>query len=665
MINNRKIKHIISGLLAVVLSLCFISVSTVHADATLEIKVSSGNTEVGSSVTFKLIATGDGPYSDYQGTISYDSNLLQLSGISIGDYSNQYFSASGSNFTDFHANIPNGSVLIYAKFTCIAAGSTSVSCSLDNLADINGTSIPTSGTSTSITITTPVALSGNADLASLAISPGTLSPVFAAGTQSYSASVNAEQSKITVSALPADGKSKVTLNGVQNSLAAGSNTVKVTVTAENGTTKVYTITVTRATGPTPTPAPTPIPLPLMKYNNSDYTILTAGASDGIPEGFTAATAKYLSVDIPVLQKTLGEAADASVMTLVLLTNDAKTAYFVYDAATQTCYPYQLISSAVFSFQIMDKSAVTSVPEGYEAFDFTYLDSVVTAYRLISDPKNPQVLLNLMDGSGISAFYYYDTQSEMLMPYRGEVLIIAATPTPTSTPAPAATPAASDETFPVTAAVATLSTTSAGHVTFKSFLDFTNPVVLLVYLLILFCLVLLTVCIVLIAKKDKPLYVEADQTEPDDYQDDTFSPDTAVIAPKPEVFFNEFGKPVEDKTLYFGDKPPVEETKLDFFEIGQEHSVRPVLLPPAPSARKIQNSSPVQQIQPKQQPPMQQLPKQIPQKVQPVQRIENVPVRLRQELEAEKVQRNSENESSKTIPGKAPVNDPDFDPDDES
>ena len=657
---SRMIQRYLTGLLAAGMLLCLIPAALVRADANLGISI-SGNNEVGSTITVSFIASGAGPYSGFNGALSYDSSILELTGISQGNYAKANFSSSGLNFVEYQANIPGGAVLVSSTFKCLTAGSTTISCSLEALGDMNGQDISASA-SKEVNITTPIPKSANADLSSLAIAPGTLSPAFAAGTQNYTATVAANQSKITVSASPADAKSKVSLNGVQDKLVAGSNTVKVTVTAENGGTKVYTITVTRSTGPTPTPSPTPVPLPPMQYNGADYTILAAGTADGIPEGFTAATAKYKGVDIPVLQKTLGEAVDASVMTIILLTADARTGYFVYDAATETCYPYQLISSTVMSFQIMDKSAAASVPAGYEAFDYTYLDSTVTAFRLISDPANPQVLLYLMDGSGIAAFYYYDTQNMMLLLYRGEVIIAAVTPT--STPSPTAAPSETGVAIP-TAAVGLLSAPAAAGLSFHSLLDYRNPVVLLIYLIALFCLILLIVCIVLIAKRGKVYEMEEYEEDTGEYQEsDDSTASVPVIAPKPSAYFQELAQPQEENKLYFGDEPPVDEYKHDYpvmphRVIAPNNSVNT-------TGGRLTNNSDINGLN------SATKATNIPVKsnaqavdgVQPGQLAEHVPVRLQKALDAEQAQSSGTIRDADSSVSAKPVNDPDFDPDDE-
>lgn len=105
------------------------------------------------------------------------------------------------------------------------------------------------------TIVVTRAASNNANLASLKLSQGTLSPVFAPGTTSYKASVANSVAFITVTPTVADENATVKINGgpVISSLpsdpiplAVGPNTITIVVTAQDGTTKTYTLTVTRA-----------------------------------------------------------------------------------------------------------------------------------------------------------------------------------------------------------------------------------------------------------------------------------------------------------------------------------------------------------------------------------------------------------------------------------
>lgn len=83
-------------------------------------------------------------------------------------------------------------------------------------------------------------LSDNANLSSLSVTGGTLSPAFSADVTSYTMSTN--NSSVTVSATAVKG----TISGTGTvNLNYGSNTINVVVTAPAGNKKTYTINVTR------------------------------------------------------------------------------------------------------------------------------------------------------------------------------------------------------------------------------------------------------------------------------------------------------------------------------------------------------------------------------------------------------------------------------------
>ncbi len=132
---------------------------------------------------------------------------------------------------------------------------------------ISGT--PTTATTTSVTIeardnsstgylfdratyTLATTLSSDATLSNLAVSSGTLSPTFSSATTSYTDSVGNGVTSITVTPTVNQANATVTVNGTTVSsgsasgsipLSVGSNTVTVVVTAQDTTTKTYTIGV--------------------------------------------------------------------------------------------------------------------------------------------------------------------------------------------------------------------------------------------------------------------------------------------------------------------------------------------------------------------------------------------------------------------------------------
>lgn len=94
---------------------------------------------------------------------------------------------------------------------------------------------------TPITNTIRIASTNN-DLSSLSLSTGNLSPVFSSNITSYSAIIDA--SAVTINARASSSYAKISGIGKVN-LNYGSNTYRVVVTSESGTTKTYNINIVR------------------------------------------------------------------------------------------------------------------------------------------------------------------------------------------------------------------------------------------------------------------------------------------------------------------------------------------------------------------------------------------------------------------------------------
>ncbi|MFC5470135.1 cadherin-like beta sandwich domain-containing protein [Cohnella suwonensis] len=95
----------------------------------------------------------------------------------------------------------------------------------------------------------------NPHLIGLSLSSGTLSPAFSTDTTAYTATVN--EDSITMTPTLSISNATVIVNGTEVAsgsesdainLNEGNNTITVVVTAQDGTTKTYTVTVTRAEG---------------------------------------------------------------------------------------------------------------------------------------------------------------------------------------------------------------------------------------------------------------------------------------------------------------------------------------------------------------------------------------------------------------------------------
>ena len=91
--------------------------------------------------------------------------------------------------------------------------------------------------------------SSNNNLSELKISNGELNPGFNKNTTNYKMNVPFEVSKLNIKAIQEDSKAKVNITGNSNFTAEETQNVYIKVTAENGSSKTYTISVTRGKDP--------------------------------------------------------------------------------------------------------------------------------------------------------------------------------------------------------------------------------------------------------------------------------------------------------------------------------------------------------------------------------------------------------------------------------
>ena len=165
-----------------------------------------------------------------------------------------------------------------------------------------------------ITLTRAAALSDNADLTGLTISSGTLSPQFSSSDITYTASVANSVTQVTVTPTASDSSATIAVNGntvtsgigyILTSLIAGEpTTVTVIVTAQDSTTKTYTITLTRAA----------------LSDNADLTGLTISSGTLSPQFSSSVTAYTASVDNSVTQVTVTPTASDSSATIAVNSN---------------------------------------------------------------------------------------------------------------------------------------------------------------------------------------------------------------------------------------------------------------------------------------------------------------------------------------------------------
>ena len=161
--------------------------------------------------------------------------------------------------------------------------------------------------------------SDNNNLASLAISSGKLTPAFHAETTEYRVELAATVTSINITASAADAKAKVNGTGTK-ALEPGENKFSITVTAENGAVKTYTIVA----------VVNEKPLVYTKYNGKDLGVVRNVKDIKAPKDFVETTVKLDGKEVKAWKN------DAMKITLVYLI-DEKTSeknFYIYDTKKQ-------------------------------------------------------------------------------------------------------------------------------------------------------------------------------------------------------------------------------------------------------------------------------------------------------------------------------------------
>lgn len=135
--------------------------------------------------------------------------------------------------------------------------------------------------------------SDNNNLESLSISGYELTPKFSADVKEYSLTITENVEKLDITAEPEDENAEVKIEGNEN-LLIGENTIKVIVTAEDGTERTYTLNVTK--GETP-------PVGLSELSIAGYKLTPEFSSDVYEYTLDISDTSVTSVDITAKSDT--------------------------------------------------------------------------------------------------------------------------------------------------------------------------------------------------------------------------------------------------------------------------------------------------------------------------------------------------------------------------
>lgn len=394
---KNTIKSLLSYLLVFIIVASAFAFNVSAASATIS---GTGEYEVGKSFSVTIRFSADATLYAVEADVSYNSSVLRLNSVSGADFN---IGNGNVKIVDdgFSATKPSKTSSYTLNFTAIAAGNSNISVSLLG----GGESESKASASAAVTVITPKP-SSNANLASIKLSSGSLSPAFNPNTTSYTATVKYSVDSITITGAVADGKSTYTGGGTFG-LEVGDNSRVLTVTAQDGTKKSYTVNIKRMTEQETLDAEQAArdanPL-LVVINDTDYTIVNSFEGITIPAGFTQGTATRKETEIAVLNSADGK------YQLCWLTDTAGENGAFYrrdenDNFTKLAYIYS--NDVMYIIESIDDEA--QMPSGFVRANYEIDGSKVDAIQHLNEAYKDYYIFNCyVSGQSENAFYRYDT-----------------------------------------------------------------------------------------------------------------------------------------------------------------------------------------------------------------------------------------------------------------
>lgn len=387
----RKIKVILISLF------CLLVIPKTVFAASGKINVSGTSTVVvGNNVTVTVTLSSSTLIGSWEMSLNYDKNYLQLRSAT-----------SESNGIRMAASTATGvkSKSYTFTFKTLKKGSTSVSVGgylAYAYADLSEISL--SSNSKKINIITQAELeasySKNNNLASLGVEGFTLTPEFNANTLEYSVIVPEDTKEVNLTGTVQDKKASITGVGVQQ-VNQGNNKFLVTVKAENGSEKTYTINVD---------VKDENPIEVI-VGDKKYTVVKIKENLPIASLYNEYSVKINEFDIPAYKN------DYTGLVLVgLKDTDGNISLFIYDDENNSYKEYnELKSSQITIYPLKPEENI----EGYKKGNVKIQDIDVEGFYLNED-SDFFVIYGVNVETGDKGFYMYDKKMQTLIKYNDEL-----------------------------------------------------------------------------------------------------------------------------------------------------------------------------------------------------------------------------------------------------
>lgn len=385
----KKLKNILL-LIIIGFSTIFIIPNTLNA-ATVYFKTTSSASKVvvGKTFTVTVKVSSSVKLGTWEYTINYNSGVLSL--------------ISGQKSVADPGNGTQTSATYTYTFKAIKAGSSTMSVKSYGAFSLDEAVLTPSVSGTTITVITQAQLessySKDNNLKSLSVDGATLSPVFSASKTAYTVQLNSNTTSIKINAAPNHSKATVSGTGTFD-VIEGENKFTITVTAENSSTKIYTLIANVVD---------PNPIIVTTEDGEEMTIVKRKSSLVAPNLYKESIVTIDEQEIPALTN------DITKLTLVGLKDSEGTVnLYIYNDDKYSKYSELKLSSITLFLIEQNKDELF----GYKKTSIKINNTDTTVYKY---SKNSKVALiyAMNTATGEKSYYLYDIKNNTVTLYDNE------------------------------------------------------------------------------------------------------------------------------------------------------------------------------------------------------------------------------------------------------
>ena len=365
----------------------FIGIINVNATGNYTISLSSTSVTKGKSVTLYIkanncagrfdISSSDSTVASISETYSFidnATNTITISGLNSGTAT---ITVKASDVTDYDGNTVSGTKTLTLKVN-------------------NSTSSNNSSSSQQNNNNSQTEKSNDATLKSLSIDDANISPEFKSDILEYNVEVESGVEKLKINATPNNNKATVSGAG-EVTVKEGLNKISISVTAEDGSRKTYTINIT-------VKEKEPI---IVKINGKNYTIIRK--EEGLPEVdlFEKTKVKIGEEEVAAYYNS-----DLKIYLVGLRDDKNNIGMYIYDTDKNTYTRYNWITVGGVTLYLKDAPKKL---ENFTKYKETINNISIDLYKLNNNEK-----IGLIYGTNVktgnTGWYIYDKDDETLARY---------------------------------------------------------------------------------------------------------------------------------------------------------------------------------------------------------------------------------------------------------